>query len=416
MAEFVPTEQVDGRLARLKAGGRLARTAAALRGGTPAERLRLLRVVLALATLCGFALSSRLWLSEGRTFPTVPVFDFLPPVPAPFDLAWLVALVALLAWSAASKRPRPYLFASLALAVGLALWDETRWQPWFYQYVFMLFVIAAAPGGEGGEEATLRACGLLVASLYFWAGVQKLNPRFFEEVVPSLVAGLPAWLARATTPLAVLVPLTEVCAGLLLLTRRWRRVGVALALAAHVCVLLLFFPTRRNKVVWPWNAAMMAFVLILFRGGAGGLRGFLPRGTPTPQTAALAFFCLMPLLSLFGLWERYLSGALYSGNTARGSVRLSGTVAERLPPRVRPKARPGGDGAVTLDLNHWSYAELKVPAYPSARVYRGAARRLCEWAASPSEVVLSIAEAPRLFGGAADVNALDCDDLSRPTP
>lgn len=407
MAEFVPTEQVDGRLARLTA---------ALRGETPAERLRLLRVVLVLATLCGFALSSRLWLSTGRTFPNVPVFDLLPPVPAPFDLAWLAALAALLAWSAASKRPRPYLFAALALAVGLALWDETRWQPWFYQYVFMLFVIAAAPEGIEGEEATLRACGLLVASLYFWAGVQKLNPRFFEEVVPSLVADLPAWLARLATPLSVLVPLTEVCAGLLLLTRRWRRVGVALALAAHVCVLLLFFPSRRNKVVWPWNAAMAAFVLILFRGGSHGLRGFLPRRALTPQTAAVAFFCLMPLLNIFGLWERYLSGALYSGNTARGSVRLSGAVAERLPPRVRPKARPDGVGAATLDLNHWSYAELKVPAYPSARVYRGAGRRLCEWAETPSDVVLSIAEAPRLFGGSSDVTVLDCDALRQTTP
>lgn len=407
MAESVSEEQ---------GGGRLARLTAALRAETPAERLRLLRVVLVLATLCGFALSNRLWLTSGRTFPAVPVFDLLPPVPAPLDLAWLVALVALLAWSAASKRPRPYLFASLALAVPLALWDATRWQPWFYQYVFMLFVIAAAPEGEESEEATLRACGLLVASLYFWAGVQKLNPRFFDEVVPSLVAGLPAWLARLASPLAVLVPLTEVCAGLLLLTRRWRRVGIALAVATHVCVLLLFFPSRRNKVVWPWNAAMAAFVLILFRGGADGLRGFLPRRALSPQTAAVAFFCLMPLLSLFGLWERYLSGALYSGNTARGSVRLSAAVAESLPPRVRQRLRPDDvGGGSTLDLNHWSYAELKVPAYPSARVYRGAGRRLCEWAKTPSEVVLSIAEAPSTFGGASDVTALDCDALRRPT-
>ncbi|HEX8290183.1 MAG TPA: MauE/DoxX family redox-associated membrane protein [Pyrinomonadaceae bacterium] len=407
MAELVPRE---------RGGGRLARAAAALRAETPAERLRLLRVVLALATLGGFALSHRLWLSTGRTFPTVPVFDFLPRVPAPLDLAWLAALAALLAWSAASKRPRPYLFASLALAVSLALWDQTRWQPWFYQYVFVLFVLAAAPEGAGGEEATLRACGLLVASLYFWAGVQKLNPRFFDEVVPSLVTGLPAALARLVTPLAVLVPLTEVCAGLLLLTHRWRRVGVALALATHVCVLLLFFPSRRNKVVWPWNVAMAAFVLLIFRDGAHGLRGFLPRGPLSPQSAAVAFFCLMPLLSFFGLWGRYVSGAVYSGNTARGSLRLSAAVAGGLPPPLRRRLRPADGGAATLDINHWAYADLQVPAYPSARVYRGAARRLCESAGAPSEVVLTLAEAPRLFGGPGDVTALDCDALSRQTP
>ncbi len=50
------------------------------RAGTAAGRLRLLRLVLALATLCGFALSRGLWLSAGRTFPTVPVFDSLAAI------------------------------------------------------------------------------------------------------------------------------------------------------------------------------------------------------------------------------------------------------------------------------------------------------------------------------------------------
>ncbi|HEX8189364.1 MAG TPA: MauE/DoxX family redox-associated membrane protein [Pyrinomonadaceae bacterium] len=406
MAEFVP----GGR-----GGGRLTRAAAVLRAETDAERLRLLTAVLALATLCGFALSSGLWLSAGRTFPTVPVFDFLPRVPAPFDLAWLLALAALLAAAAASTRTRRYLFASLALAVPLALWDQTRWQPWFYQYVFMMLLVASAPAGAEGERAALRACGLVVAGLYFWAGVQKLNPRFFADVVPSLAAGLPAAVGRLAAPLAVFVPLTEVGAGLLLLTRRWRRVGVALALATHVCVLLLFFPSRRNKVVWPWNAAMAAFVLILFRGGPDGLREFLPRRALSAQAAAALFFCLLPLLSLFGLWERYLSGALYSGNTAGAVLRLSDAVAENLPPQVRAKLRPDGAGGATLDVNHWSYTELKVPAYPSARVFRGAAARLCEFAGRPSDVVLSINEAPRPFV-AADVTTLDCAALPRAEP
>jgi hypothetical protein len=240
--------------------------------------------------------------------------------------------------------------------------------------------------------------------------VQKLNPRFFAEVVPSLAAELPAAAGRLATPLAVFVPLTEVCAGLLLLTRRWRRVGVALAIATHVCVLLLFFPSRRNKVVWPWNAAMAAFVLILFRGGPHGLREFLPRRALSAQAAAALFFCLLPLLSLFGLWERYLSGALYSGNTAGAVLRLSDAVAGRLPPRVRAKLRPDGAGGATLDINHWSYTELKVPAYPSARVFRGAAARLCEFAERPSDVVLSIREASGPLG-AADVTTLDCAAL-----
>lgn len=392
-----------------------ARLKGVLRAETAAGRLRLLRVVLALALLCGFALSRRLWLSSGRTFPTVPVFDLLPRVPAPFDLVWLLALVGLLAAAAASSRRR-YLFAALALAVGLALLDENRWQPWFYQYVCMMLLVAAAPAGAEGEEAALRACGLVVAGLYFWAGVQKLNPRFFAEVVPSLAAGLPAALARVASPLGVLVPLTEISAGLLLLTRRGRRVGVALALVTHVGVLLLFLPSRRNNVVWPWNVAMAAFVLLLFGRATHGLREFLPRRVLSPQSAAALFFWLLPLLSLFGLWERYLSGAVYSGNVATARVRLSENVAERLPPQVRPKARPDGAGGATLDINQWSYAALNAPPYPSPRVFRAAAARLCEFAERPSGVVLTIREAPRAFGDASDVTTLDCAALRRQEP
>lgn len=380
---------------------------------TAAQRARLTRVVIALALLGGFVLSHKLWVSSGRSFPAVPVFEFLPAVPVPLDYAWAWALVTSLLFVAASARARPWVFVFLALAVPLALLDQTRWQPWFYQYLFMLLVLAAGEGREGGEGDALAACGLAVACLYFWSGVQKLNPQFFAEVVPSLAAALPAWAARLPKPLALLVPLVEICAGVLLLTRRWRRVGLVLALVTHAAVLLLFFPARRNKMVWPWNAAMAAFVLILFRREGRGLRDFLPRRALSPQTLAVVLFGLLPLLSLFGLWERYLSGALYSGNTARAEVRLSRAVAERLPPPVQVKLRGEAEGA-WLDLNHWSYVELKVPAYPSERLYRRVAAHLCGFAARPADVLLVTTGAPGLFGGRAPAESFDCGALARP--
>ncbi|MDT7689543.1 MAG: hypothetical protein QOE46_2302 [Acidobacteriota bacterium] len=401
------------------ARGVLRRAWDKLRVENATDEVRLLRVVLALALVGGFALSRKLWVSSGRSFPVAPVFDFLPGVPSPFDYVWLGALVVLLLLVAASARPRGYACAFLALAVGLALLDETRWQPWFYQYLFMLFALAVCSKGVEGEEKVLRACALIVASLYFWGGAQKLNPQFFSEVVPSLAVELlprlPASFARLTTPLGALIPLTEICAGLLLLTRRWRRVGMLLALLIHVSVLMLFFPSRRNKVVWPWNAAMIVFVLILFRrGSVAGLRDFLPRRALSLQALVAVVFGLMPLLSFFGLWGRYLSGALYSGNTGRAEVRLSYAVAQHLPPKVQQKLTPNGDGA-SLDINHWSYVELKVPAYPSERVYRRAAARLCEFAERPTDVWLLMREGPRLFGGEPALTSLDCDALTRPT-
>jgi hypothetical protein len=389
----------------------------------PSKEARLLRVVLSCALLCGLVLSRRLWFSSAepsstRLYPNVPAFDFLPRVAQSFDYVWLSALVALLAAVALAKRPRAYAWAFVLLAAAFALFDVSRWQPWFYQYLFMTLAFAAcARGGEDedGARETLRACGLVVACVYFWSGAQKLNPQFFSEVFPSLaapyLARLPASLARLQTPLAVLAPAVEVCAGVFLLTRRLRRVGVLLALLTHAAVLLLFVPFRRNNVIWPWNVAMAAFVLIIFRRRAGGFRDFLPCRAWSFQTLVLVLFGLMPLLSFFGLWGLYQSAALYSGNTARAEIGLSERVARSLPPRVQTRLRPAPAGFM-LDVSQWSYAELNVPAYPSARVYARAAAALCGFAAEPSDVRLIMTEQPRLFGGEPRTRTLDCGALA----
>ena len=378
----------------------------------------MLKVVLSLALLCGFALSRRLWVSSGRLYPNVPALDFLPRVASPLDYLLFAAFVLLLVLVSIRERPRLLAAAFVALGSVLVVLDVSRLQPWFYQYLFLMLALAAYSWRDVDARVPLRACALMLACVYFWGGVQKLNPQFFAEVVPSLfgpyVSRLPASLARLATPLAALIPLTEICAGSMLLTRRWRRVGVVLAVLTHAVVLLLFVPARRNNVIWPWNVATAALVLIVFRRDASRFADFLPRRVFSLQTLALVLFGLMPALSLFGLWGQYQSAALYSGNLPRAEFTLSEQVARGLPPRVQSKLRPAPGVGLLLDINHWSYAELNVPAYPSGRVYARAAEALCQFAESPSDVRLEVTEPPRLFGDSAHASAsLDCDALTR---
>jgi hypothetical protein len=380
------------------------------------NEVRLLKVVLSLALLCGFALSRRLWVSTGQLYPNVPAFDFLPAVAPPLDYALFGALVVLLAFVAVRTSPRRYAVAFVVLASALVLFDESRLQPWFYQYLFLMLALAAHSREETDARTSLRACALVVACVYFWSGAQKLNPQFFNEVAPSLAAPylalLPASFARLAVPLALLVPSVEICAGVFLLTRRFRRVGVVLAVITHAFVLMLFVPLRRNNVIWPWNVAMAAFVIVIFRREAGALKDFLPRRFLSLQTLAVVLFGLMPAFSLFGLWGQNLSAALYSGNVARAEFTVSERVARSLPPRVQRKLRPAPDG-LRLDINHWSYGELNVPAYPSERVFRRAAVALCGFAESPSDVRLEVTTPPRLFGDVTQTTTLDCDALTK---
>jgi len=59
-------------------------------------------VAVPLAFVCGIALSPRLWLTDAREYPLVPVAEGLPRLGAPLDA---VALAALAAGLAASRSP-----------------------------------------------------------------------------------------------------------------------------------------------------------------------------------------------------------------------------------------------------------------------------------------------------------------------
>ena len=381
--------------------------------------------------VCGVALSWRLWTSSARLYPTVPVSDALPRVPYPLDHLWLCALVALLAAILVSARPRPFVAAFLALAGCLCLFDQSRWQPWFYQYYFMLAALWFYDRGRGDEGAredesardgdrraeegrasALDACRLIVVATYFWSGAQKLNYNFFAAGVPALVrpyVNRAHALTYVLTPAGFIVPLAEILIAAGLLTRRFRRAAVVAALATHALVLLLFVPVGNNSVVWPWNVAMAAFVLILFRddGDTSAKRVVFGRRVGF-HTVALALFGVMPLLGLLGLWDSYLSAALYSYNTAQANIHLGGSLPARLPETLRRAAQPAPDGGATLNVTRWSFAELNVPAYPEGRVFRRAAQRVCDYAENPSDAVLEIRGRPNLLDGTRKVKTIAC--------
>ncbi|MCA1630311.1 MAG: DoxX family membrane protein [Acidobacteria bacterium] len=381
-------------------------------------RLRRLKIVLIAALVCGLAISRRLWLSSPRTYPTAPVSDALPGIPFPLDYLWLAVVILLLAAVLVFERPRKFVVAFLVAAGLLCLWDQARWQPWFFQYYFMLAALClAARGDEGGagNSAALDACRMIVAATYFWGGAQKINYSFASEVMPALLdpylRHLPPAFGVLPTALGVAAPLVEVCAGVGLLTRRFRRAACLLALTTSAAALALLVPVRANVVVWPWNAAMAAFVYILFwRDETTPARAILVGGKSVARVALLLLFGAMPLLSFFNLWDSYLSAALYSGNTSRAGVYVSDSMRERLPESAQASVRRVGDKNL-LSLLRWSDAELNVPPYPEPRVYFKLARWVCARAETASDAALLIEGRPGMLDGARTSSTYDCGEF-----
>lgn len=399
-------------------------TAPVLFGRDTPESLAALRRVTGAAMLAGIALSPRLWLPLGSSFPRLPLFEVLPSgfVPAAeYTLGGL--LIVTLAALVLAKEARWLLTAAVVVpALLLVLLDQTRLQPWVYQYLLLLIV--AAPRGRTSRDARanadmLSAPRLIVASLYFWGGAQKLNHAFLHEVVPQLYAPLQGWLPLAQGGLSALgfgAALCEVFIGFGLLLGRTRKLCAWLALAMHAFILGLLVAQGRNSVVWAWNVALMLLVPILFlRGGGTVPRAFTRRRAADSINHAMRALALgaavLPLLSFWGLWEMNLSGALYAGNKAVAVVRVARPVFERLPAAARRHVFETSGGELMLPVFEWAMADLNVPPYPEPRAYRQVAREVCRLAEDGGQVELIVKGRPAILDGSFNVSRMSCTEL-----
>ena len=300
------------------------------------QRLVWLKIPLALALGAGMVLSWRLWISS-RQFPLAPIIPRMPAVPFPFDYIWFGLVLGLLLAICIRAQPRKLVIAFVVLAGLLCLLDQMRWQPWFYQYFFMLAALgfyAWKARRPKNNRTALDCCALIVVCIYFWSGIQKLNASFINEVWPGMSAPLLRFLpGLQSLPrfTALIIPLLEICIAVGLLTRKFRNASVILAIATHAAILALLIPTGENTVVWPWNIAMGFMVLILFWQNKESTAGQILIPKRAFHVVVLILFGILPALSLIGLWDSYLSSALYSGNNYRGVIYINRPVMDRLP-------------------------------------------------------------------------------------
>jgi hypothetical protein len=387
-------------------------------------QLRYLRITIAVGYLCGIVFSPKLWLGFGRSFPRAPLLTGLPGFASSTDYLLSILLIGALALSLISSRPNRYLLAVVVFTVLLVLLDQTRLQPWVYQYVVMLGILACwrpATSDRINAERILLASQLVIALLYFWSGTQKLNWSFCHEVMPALLESarirLPAAYLAYVPASGIAIAILEMLVGVGLLIRRTRSTALVLALGTHLMVLLMLIVAHRNSVVWPWNIAMMIIVVLLFwrfDGSPARKELWTVRGvelTSHLPKAVLLICGLAPALSFIGWWDLYLSAALYSGNTPVAVVRVNEDLRGRLPARAQQQLLTTASGDLFLPFYEWSLADLNVPPYPEVRTYRRVAGQVCALAADGQGFELVIKERPALIDGKYTVTRVLCADL-----
>jgi hypothetical protein len=381
-------------------------------------RLAWLRIAVAAGLVAGLLLSPNLWIST-RSYPLTPLWDAVPPLPYPADYALFGLLVVLVTGVGIARgRAIGWLgIGALVMAAFFVVQDESRLQPWFYQYCFMLAAFCLFGLSRVGASDALNACRLIVVATYFWSGLQKANASFIQTTHPWLVepltTRLPDWAGSALLAGGYAVPMVEAVIGIGLVTRRFRRLAVMGAILMHAFIMLCIGPLGHdhNTVVWPWNFAMVAFVLILFwrapddttpstilDPGRNFSTGFAFRA------AVLVLFAFMPLFNFFGLWASYLSSGLYSGTSKQGYVLVWDSANWQ-------STRIGGV----------SERELNTPAYPEESIFENVfAERWCEEGGEEAlrreqagypEPILRVDGRPAIISGERSTELYSCDDV-----
>lgn len=349
------------------------------------RRLGIVVRALAVSVIACLACSWKLWIST-RLYPLVPVFGMVPRLPWPLDLVVLALFVGLLTGLAVRPFSRPLAAAIVGLMGLLFAQDQSRLFPSFFMFFLLLLLVAAhRPGdGERGTARTLAGMRFVVAAAYFWGGVQKLTPHFFNEefpwfvrpltdLLPGPIPGLPALGAAAA--------IVEALLGIGLLTRRCRGIAIVHALLMHAVILVCIGPLRGdwNDAAWMWSQAMAAIVWLLFVAAPPFSIATMfaaPPAATVAQALVVALAGVLPVLDNVNRWDSALSFNVYTGNVNVGHVLMPPGSAARLPREIAAHVVAAGDREI-LDLNAWSMREFNAGVYPADRIFRALFADIC---------------------------------------
>jgi predicted DCC family thiol-disulfide oxidoreductase YuxK len=370
-----------------------------------ASRVFWLKILVVLVFCLGLIMSSRLWIGP-RTYPVAPVFNLFSSSIYPLDLFMFAALFALAAIILVSSKPQKFLFAFLGIIGVFALLDQTRWQPWVFQYGFVLAALGLFSWDSedlAGRQRTLNIVRLIVAMTYAFSGLQKLNLKFIDSEFPWIVEPITNVFHLARGPLylfGIAAPFIQIGFAFGLMTQKYRKASLVLAVSMHLFILAMFGPFGHdwNNIIWPWTVAMAVLDILLFTSSQKfSIREIFLSGRYPFHVCVLVLFAILPFLSFFNLWDSYLSAALYSGNLTEGIIYANDEGKDSLPTPIGTYLIHTSPDTNVLNIQRWAIETLNVMPYPETRVYKEIAKAVCRQSRYPRGFVLLVHE-QRMFG------------------
>ena len=235
------------------------------------QRLQLIKLTVLVGLLASIILSHHLWAGD-RWFPKTTLIEDYFGVPYPYDFIQLGILILLVVFSFSTQKKLPTILLIL-FSVYMCFDDQNRLQPWFYNYILILFILLFYKyrvDEPNNYTTVFISLQLLVALIYIFSGIQKMNSSFVPDTFEWMVSSFDSVLSKRqlgmVTKFGYVIPYFELSIGVLLLVKQLRFIVVPLVILMHIMILIMLGPTGKscNSVVWPWNIIMIALVLLLF--------------------------------------------------------------------------------------------------------------------------------------------------------
>ena len=342
---------------------------------TDQKRIKILKISTAIFMCLGFLMTIKVWALT-HNFPVIKIFTWISEMPPTITLICVYFIFTLLIISI-FKPKKPLYLGVLLLTILLLMQDYMRWQPWEYMYGLMLIVFLFEDKND--NQKTLFALKLILSGAYFWAGVHKLNPYFINTFPLQLATEITEILSIESVSiiykisyLGYLVPLIEIAIGIGLWLKKYRKLAVIAAVITHIIVLIFQAPAGINAfgVVYPWNIAMVIFVILLFYRDNEELLIKIHVKSKL-SLAVILLVWVMPVFNIFGLWHNYASFKLYTGNDTYIFAVINNDDLDAIQPNLKPyvfDSYPQLNEQFEISKNqsiisfyHWSIDELKIP-------------------------------------------------------
>ena len=365
-----------------------------------------------------------LWTPQ-PVFPRVPFFAWLRGVPPWLEWTALVLVTAgtVGALLAGSGR-RIGRWSLVALAGGLlflALTDQHRLQPWAYQFILLALVLTAMPARDA-----IAWSRMLVASLYIYSALSKLDWTFIDsgggQIVQGLLRCLPFDANLSNTSRRILtgsLAAGELLIGIGLCFRRSRRFAYYASLVMHALLLAALGPwgAHQKLGVLLWNAWFVAQNIALF--GFAGERPVAVSTAPVRVPVSrwnlavrglIVFAILFPLTQPFGLCDVWPAWAVYATGPERLRVYINLNTADidRVGKLIGPYVGPPRfiDNRCLVRIDRWSLDATQAPLYPQNRFRLGVALALAKAARLEQTIYVELDSPANRWNGKRSTRAL----------